>query len=81
MKNRIGPVGRVAFAMGVTCVALWALDATVSTAEARGGGVVCPAVYAPVICDNGRIYSNSCWASVAGATGCVPLWPPIIISL
>ena len=32
-----------------------------------------------VICSNGKTYSNLCWATVAGATGCVPLWniPPI----
>lgn len=37
-----------------------------------GGGYQCPDVYAPVICSNGRVYSNSCYASRAGATGCVP---------
>jgi len=34
--------------------------------------VLCPDVYAPVICSNGHVYSNSCYASAAGATGCVP---------
>lgn len=34
--------------------------------------VLCPDVYAPVICSNGQVYSNSCYASAAGATGCVP---------
>jgi hypothetical protein len=32
----------------------------------------CPENYAPVICSNGQVYSNSCFASAAGATGCVP---------
>lgn len=32
----------------------------------------CPDVYAPVICSNGYVYSNGCYASIAGATGCVP---------
>ena len=32
----------------------------------------CPQNYAPVICSNGQVYSNSCYASAAGATGCVP---------
>jgi hypothetical protein len=32
----------------------------------------CPENYAPVICSNGVVYSNSCFAAAAGATGCVP---------
>jgi len=32
----------------------------------------CPDVYAPVKCSNGFVYSNGCYASIAGATGCVP---------
>ncbi len=32
----------------------------------------CPDVYAPVICSNGRVYSNACYAWKACATGCVP---------
>jgi hypothetical protein len=32
----------------------------------------CPDVYSPVICSNGVVYSNSCYASLACATGCVP---------
>lgn len=34
--------------------------------------IACPENYAPVICSNGVVYSNSCFASAAGATGCVP---------
>ena len=33
----------------------------------------CPDVWIPVICSDGNIYSNFCYASQAGATGCV-LW-------
>lgn len=32
----------------------------------------CPDVYQPVICSNGGIYSNACYASLACATDCVP---------
>jgi hypothetical protein len=32
----------------------------------------CPEVYEPVICSNGVVYSNSCFAGLACATGCVP---------
>jgi hypothetical protein len=34
--------------------------------------IACPENYAPVICSNGVVYSNLCFASAAGATGCVP---------
>ena len=37
-----------------------------------GGGFLCPDVWKPVICSNGQVYSNSCYASAACATGCVP---------
>lgn len=32
----------------------------------------CPDVYAPVICADGNVYSNGCYASIAGQTNCVP---------
>mgnify|MGYP001052829282 FL=1 len=35
----------------------------------------CPAVYAPVICDNGKIYPNLCEADKHHATVCVPYLP------
>ncbi len=35
-------------------------------------GIFCPTVYDPVICNDGNVYSNSCFAYVACATGCVP---------
>lgn len=34
--------------------------------------VICPAIYSPVICNNGVTYSNSCFASAACAKGCRP---------
>src|SRR5262245_61502670 len=35
-------------------------------------GIACADVYIPVICSDGVVYSNSCYAYVACATGCVP---------
>jgi hypothetical protein len=35
-------------------------------------GIACPDVWIPVICSDGNVYSNSCYAYVACATGCVP---------
>ena len=32
----------------------------------------CPQIWAPVICDNGRVYPNQCYADRNHATGCVP---------
>lgn len=37
---------------------------------------ICPMIYAPVRCDNGRTYSNQCFATCAHATGCVPIGGP-----
>ena len=33
---------------------------------------VCPKLWAPVICDDGKVYPNECWAQKKCATGCVP---------
>ena len=37
-----------------------------------GGGCNCLDVWIPVICSNGVVYSNMCYAGCAKATGCVP---------
>jgi hypothetical protein len=55
-----------AFALGI--VALFAP----APAHAAFGGCICPMVYAPVICSNGRTYSNACVASCNKAKNCVP---------
>jgi uncharacterized Zn finger protein len=39
------------------------------------GGCVCPMVYAPVVCDHGKVYSNQCVADCRNAKNCVPLGP------
>lgn len=46
--------------------------ALASTALAGGGGSNCPDVWNPVICSNGQVYSNLCYANLAKAKGCVP---------
>jgi hypothetical protein len=43
----------------------------VSTAQARPP-CLCPDIVFPVICSNGHVYVNGCFAACAGATGCVP---------
>lgn len=40
-------------------------------AQAVIGHCICPDVYAPVKCSNGKTYPNACVASCNHATGCV----------
>jgi hypothetical protein len=37
-----------------------------------GDGNLCPTIYDPVICSDGVVYSNSCYAREACAHGCKP---------
>lgn len=43
-----------------------------SAVEALSGPPVCPQIYAPVICSNGKVYPNQCYADRAHARDCVP---------
>jgi hypothetical protein len=62
---------KLALAAALTVSAL-----SVPTASQAASGcprdVNCLDVWKPVICSNGVIYSNSCYAYRACATGCVP---------
>jgi hypothetical protein len=53
-----------------------ALSIPSQTQAAFGSGCphhgFCPENYNPVICSNGVVYSNSCFAALDCATGCVP---------
>ncbi len=40
--------------------------------EAEAGPCICPDLYAPVICDNGKTYPNACVAKCRHAKNCVP---------
>ena len=44
----------------------------VLAASSSAGPPVCPQIYAPVICSNGKIYPNQCYADKAHAKDCVP---------
>jgi hypothetical protein len=37
---------------------------------------VCPRLYAPVICDDGKVYVNMCYAEKHHAENCVPYFEP-----
>ncbi len=70
-KKALGIRAWVVFAV----FAALALGSVSLFTEARAGGCVCPMIYAPVKCSNGKTYSNGCLASCAHATGCVPVGP------
>ena len=67
------------FAIGALAFGFAALVGTpdaVAKGKPGGGcprvGIACPDVWDPVICSDGNVYSNGCYAYVACATGCVP---------
>lgn len=71
-RNRIAPAGMLAFAGVVTAV-------LVSATATAGGPIVRPCfqgycldVWRPVICSNGVVYSNDCYAARACQYNCVP---------
>ncbi len=41
--------------------------------QAMGPPAPCPKIYAPVICDGGKIFPNQCEADKKHAKNCVPL--------
>jgi hypothetical protein len=78
----LGVVG-VALLFGIATL----IDSSVALAGKPGGGggtkclrtgISCPDVYMPAICSNGVVYSNSCYAYVACATGCQSYGDPSI---
>jgi len=58
---RLSGLALVVFAGGV-----------LATATQAGGPPLCPDLYAPVICSNGKIYPNQCYADRAKAKNCRP---------
>lgn len=64
-------------AVGATIAAVCAVIGFAATAYAKPpfkgcGPDACLDVWRPVICSDGHVYSNSCYAAKACATGCVP---------
>lgn len=65
-RSLIGAAVALTFVIGLA-----ALAAPVRAASI-GGGCICPDIYAPVKCSNGRTYPNACVASCNKAKNCVP---------
>jgi len=63
---------KVILAAGLIVVACFGVAALFTQVDAAGP-CICPKLYAPVICDNGKIYPNLCYAECRNAEGCVPL--------
>jgi len=66
---------------GLAVVSVLALGSLALVTEANAAPrCICPSVYAPVTCDNGKTYPNLCVANCKRAKNCVPniiLPPPI----
>ena len=60
------------FAVAAFAVAALAIGvATLTSTETEAAiDCLCPDVYKPVICKNGKTYSNFCYARCDGAHGC-----------
>ncbi len=68
--------------VGVLAVGMFVALSASSAYAGKGGkggggdcprvGILCPMVWAPVTCDDGKTYSNSCIAYVHCAENCVP---------
>lgn len=48
------------------------LGAFAFVTDAQAAPCRCPLIYAPVVCDNGKTYSNQCLADCHHAKNCVP---------
>lgn len=68
MKN----LSKLTLAIALSASALVFAAPSEAKPKCPNDGILCPTVYDPVICSNGQVYSNSCFASVACATGCQP---------
>jgi hypothetical protein len=63
-KFAIGAVGAAVLVMGI-----WS---ELGTSQAASGRCLCPLIYAPVKCSNGKTYPNLCTAQCQNAKQCVP---------
>jgi hypothetical protein len=69
-----GTVGAVIATLA--CIAL-VVGSFAIYSEAQAAPCRCPLLYAPVKCDNGKTYSNQCFADCHHAKNCVPIGGPL----
>jgi len=62
------------FAIGALVVAAFVVSglSLFGTTQAASGRCICPLIYAPVKCSNGKTYPNPCVAACHNAKDCVP---------
>ena len=53
-----------------------AVPSTAAPGCKKDKNAICTLQYDPVICDNGKVYSNACFAAADCATNCQPYLPP-----
>jgi len=58
--------------VAVAVVAALAVGGQALFTEAQAAPCRCPMIYAPVQCDNGKVYPNQCVADCRHAKNCVP---------
>ena len=71
MKKFLGSMLLIVALAAVVGAGLAALMATTAT-PAEAARCICPKIYAPVVCDNGKTYPNQCVADCRHAKNCVP---------
>jgi len=74
MKKILQRVSMLALVVGVAAIATSATQ-TLAIGPIGGGcgkGTYCLDVYKPVLCPNGVVYSNDCYAAKACQKNCVP---------
>jgi hypothetical protein len=69
----VGKATLVAAVVGVVGVGV---QSALAKPPSSDPGCNCLDVWMPVMCSDGNIYSNYCYASCAGASGCVPADDP-----
>jgi hypothetical protein len=69
--NRIMKICKLALPAALAVAAL-SVPTTSQAVAKCPRDIYCLDVWDPVICSNGQVYSNSCYAYRACATGCVP---------
>ncbi|MBC7772827.1 MAG: hypothetical protein H7210_10060 [Pyrinomonadaceae bacterium] len=72
MKKVARRLAMLGFVVAVGAVMVTAGTSTAFPPQRPCGPRNCLDVWRPVICSNGVVYSNDCYAARACATGCVP---------